>query len=322
MIGVSRSRYYDWIDRYGKSNEHNAQIPRDYWLEEWEKKAIIDYHWKNPLNGYRRLTYMMMDADIIAVAPSTTYRVLLAAGVLNKKGQKSSTKGKGFIQPDRPHKHWHIDISYINVCGTFFYLCSILDGYSRFIVNWELKESMTEADIELVIQKALDHYPGVKPRIISDNGPQFIANDFKSYIRLSGLTHVRTSPYYPQSNGKIERWHKELKKDCIRPKKIESYEDAVKQVELFVKDYNFSRPHSSLSYITPYDKLMGKEDEIFKSREEKLKKARDNRKLKRQSEKTIDTMSGAGYGTAGEQPERYTDQGEQEESAKKARQAS
>src|SRR5437870_5435010 len=105
----------------------------------------------------------------------------------------------------------------INISGTFYYLCSILDGCSRYIVNWDLRESMTEADIEIILERAKELHPEARPRIISDNGPQFIAKDFKEFIRISGMTHVRTSPYCPQSNGKIERWHKSLKRECIRP---------------------------------------------------------------------------------------------------------
>ena len=123
---------------------------------------------------------------------------------------KPSRKGTGFEQPLQPHQHWHIDVSYINLCGTFYYLCSILDGFSRFLVHWDLRESMREADVEVILQRAKEKYPEAKPRIISDNGPQFIARDFKELICISGMTHVRTSPYYPQSNGKIERWHKSL----------------------------------------------------------------------------------------------------------------
>src|SRR2546427_7096392 len=108
---------------------------------------------------------------------------------------------------------WSSDVcsSDLNVSGTFYYLCSILDGYSRLIVHWDLRESMTEAEIEVILQRAREKYPEAKPRIISDNGPQFIARDFKEFIRIAGMTHVRTSPYYPQSNGKLERWHKSLK---------------------------------------------------------------------------------------------------------------
>ena len=121
------------------------------------------------------------------------------------------------MQPLAPHEHWHVDVSYINIAGTFYYLCSLLDGCRRSIVHWELRESMTEADVEIILQRGRENYPHAKPRIISDNGPQFIARDFKEFIRIAGMTHVRTSPYYPQSNGKIERWHKSLKADCIRP---------------------------------------------------------------------------------------------------------
>jgi transposase InsO family protein len=87
----------------------------------------------------------------------------------------------------------------------------------RFLVHWDLRESMRETDVEVILQRAKEKYLEAKPRIISDNGPQFIARDFKEFIRISGMTHVRTSPYYPQSNGKIERWHKSLKGECIRP---------------------------------------------------------------------------------------------------------
>ena len=100
-----------------------------------------------------------------------------------------------FWPPPQPHQHWHIDVSYLNVCATFYYLCSILDGYSRFLVHWDLRKSMTEGEIEIILERAKERYPGVKPRIISDNGPQFIAKDFKEFIRISGMTHVRTSPF-------------------------------------------------------------------------------------------------------------------------------
>ncbi len=112
------------------------------------------------------------------------------------------------MQALRPHQHWHIDIAYINIAGTFYYLCSVLDGCSRAIIHWEIRESMKEADVELIIERARERFPGFKPRMISDNGRQFIAKDFETYIRLTSMTHMRTSPYYPQSHGKIERWHK------------------------------------------------------------------------------------------------------------------
>jgi len=171
-------------------------------------------------------------------------------------------------------------VSYINISGTFYYLCSILDGCSRYIVNWDLPESMTEADIEVIMQRAKELHPEAKPRIISDNGPQFIAKDFKEFIRISGMTHVRTSPYYPQSNGKIERWHKSLKGECIRPGTPLSLDDGV-----------WLRGTSSITQRSPEqrhrlhhakDMLAERHAEIHSARDRKLEDARQQRRLRRQ----------------------------------------
>jgi putative transposase len=112
-----------------------------------QKEAILSFHLKNPLEGYRRLTFMMLDAELVAVSPSSVWRVSQQAGLLSRWRGKPSRKGTGFEQPLQPHQHWHIDVSYINLSGTFYYLCSVLDGYSRSIVHWDLRESMTEAAI-------------------------------------------------------------------------------------------------------------------------------------------------------------------------------
>jgi transposase InsO family protein len=285
-LGITQSKYYDWKSRYGKVNEHNSWIPRDWWLEEWEKQAIVRFHAKYPLEGYRRLAFMMIDDDVVHVSPSSVYRVLSANGLLKRWNRNPSKKGLGFEQPIRPHDHWHVDISYINIIGTFYYLCSILDGCSRTVIHWEIQPQMQETDVEIILQRARERYPEAKPRIITDNGPQFVAKDFKEFIRICGMTHVKTSPYYPQSNGKIERWHKSLKSECIRKKVPLSLEDARRVVEEYVHHYNNVRLHSAIGYITPMDKLAGRENEIFAERDRKLQKAREERKARRQAMKT------------------------------------
>ena len=282
-LGIARSKFYDWHARYGKVNEHNGKIPRDFWLDDWEKQAIIAYYLEHSGEGYRRLTFMMLDADVVAVGPTSVWRVLHEAGLLNPWNGKESKKGTGFVQPLLPHEHWHVDVSYINICGTFYYLCSVLDGCSRFIVHWEIRAAMTEADIEIILERAKEKFPDARPRIISDNGPQFIAKDFKEFIRISGMTHVRTSPYYPQSNGKIERWHKSLKAECIRPKTPLSLDDARRIVNEFVARYNEVRLHSAIGFVTPKDKLEGRDAEIFAARDRKLEAARAERKVRRQN---------------------------------------
>jgi putative transposase len=157
-----------------------------------------------------------------------------------------------------------------------------LDGYSRSIVHWDLRESMKEAEIEMILQRAKEKYPEAKPRIISDNGPQFIARDFKEFIRISGMTHVRTSPFYPQSNGKLERWHKSLKSECIRPLTPLTLEDARRLIQSYVDRYNTVRLHSAIGYVTPQDMLTGRQAEIHAARDRKLEQARRQRQLRRQ----------------------------------------
>jgi putative transposase len=286
-LGISSSKFYHWKNRFGKVNEHNAWIPRDHWLEEWEKTAILDFEQKYPLEGYRRLAFMMLDADIVAVSPSSVYRVLKAAGRIERFNGKPSTKGTGFQQPLQPHEHWHVDVSYLNISGTFYYLCSVLDGASRSIIHHEIQESMTESQIEIILQRATELFPDAHPRIISDNGPQFIARDFKEFIRISGMTHVRTSPYYPQSNGKLERFHKSLKSECIRPQTPLCLDDARRIVRRYVEHYNTVRLHSAIGYITPADKLAGREKIIFQQRDLKLAAAREKRRQRRMENQEI-----------------------------------
>ena len=280
-LGLSASKYNSWQKRYGKVNEHNGLIPRDFWLEKWEQQRIIAFQKANPHEGYRRLTFMMLDNDIVAVSPSSVYRVLKKAGLLQRWAPKGTQKGVGFVQPLKPHEHWHIDISYLNICGTFYYLCSILDGCSRYIIHWEIRESMTEADVEVVIQRAREQHPDATPRIISDNGPQFIAKDFKEFIRVVGMKHVRTSPYYPQSNGKIERWHHTIKSECIRPGVLLSLEDARTVVGHYITHYNNVRLNSAIGYIAPLAKLEGRDKQIFEDRDRKLETARETRRARR-----------------------------------------
>ena len=282
-VGIQKGKFYDWRSRYGKVTEHGNHVPRDNWLTAVEHDDIVAYHAKHPLEGYRRLTFMMIDDQVVAVSPASVHRVLHKAGLLDRWHRSPSRKGAGFQQPEKPHEHWHVDIAYINVAGTFFYLCSLLDGCSRYIVHWEIRERMTEADVELIVERARERFPDARPRIISDNGPQFIAKDFKEYVRLVGLTHVRISPGYPQSNGKIERWHKTLKGDAIRVRPPSSLDEARHIVEVFVDHYNLRRLHSAIGYITPADRLAGRQDEIWAERDRRLQEARERRRLVRQA---------------------------------------
>jgi transposase InsO family protein len=276
-IGISSSRYYDWLKRVGKPNQHNGIIPKQHWILAEEREAIINYCRDRLLDGYRRLSYMMLDEDIVAVSPSTTYRVLHAAGLLNRWSPHKKLNKKGFTQPERPHDHWHIDISYINILGLIYFLITVLDGASRYVLHHEVRIQMTEYDVEITIQKAREKFPEATPRIISDNGPQFISKDFKDYIRFSGFSHVLTSPYHPQSNGKLERFHGTIKQEEIRKNSYLNIEDARAKISAYIDYYNKIRLHSAIYYLTPEDILLGRETERLETRQRKLDQAREQR---------------------------------------------
>lgn len=160
---------------------------------------------------------MMRDAAVVAVSPARVYRILQRAGLRASHNSNPSRKGNGFVQPLSPPEHGHVDISYRTSAGTFYDLCRLRDGCRRFMVPWEIRETMTEADVPTIIQRARALPPGVTPRSISDNGPQCLAKDFKEFIRICGMTPVRTSPYSPQSTGTLERFQRTIQGDGIRP---------------------------------------------------------------------------------------------------------
>lgn len=284
-IGLCRVKFYKWVKRAGLPNRHNGKIPKTHWLTPEEVKAIEDFareHYSENdyflKDGYRRIAYKMLDLDIVAVHPSSVYRILKKAGLLNKwNTAKNKRKGKGFNQPDAPHKHWHVDIKYLNFNGTFLFLITVLDGFSRYVLHYEVRQNMTEYDIELTIQKAKDKYPGAKPRIISDNGPQFISKEFKKFIKEAEITHIKTSVNYPESNGKIERFHRTINEECLRIKSPVTIDDFKAYIEDYINYYNTKRLHSSLNYLTPEDYITGRKEQRIRQREEKLEQAEQNR---------------------------------------------
>lgn len=277
MIGITIQRFIAWKKRYGKDNHHSrSAIPHKNWVPAFMQKRIIDFYTEHIEDGYKRCAYMMLDQDIAYVSPSTVYNILKDANALRKKSSRrgSSRKGQGFNQPDGPHKHWHIDFTYIHVGASMCFLVSVIDGWSRCILSSYLSPKMTAEDAQIAVEMARELYPNVHPRIISDNGRQFTGKEFNSLLAIHGFTHTCTAPYYPESNGKIERWHQSLKKECVRIKAFRDLEHAAKVIAAYVDHYNLVRLHSAIGYVTPMDMLMGKRDAIIASRKAKLAKAR------------------------------------------------
>lgn len=284
-LELSKSKYYNWRTRIGKENCHNGKIPKQHWHTPEEEKAVISYVKKHISStdryfrdGYRRLTYRMIDEGVSALYPSSVYRILKKNNLLNTwNKKKTNSKGSGYKQPKNPHQQWHIDIKYIFFGKRFYFLISIIDGYSRFIVNHGLFENMKTKTITMLIQEAKDKFKGVAPRIISDNGPQFISKEFNQFIKFIEFTHVKTSVGYPQANGKIERFHGTINREFYKITPMFNYKDAVNKINQYIFFYNFNRLHSALFYLTPYDFLKNKINKKLNIRETKLDMARKNR---------------------------------------------
>ena len=195
----------------------------------------------------------------------------------------AGTHKEGFEQPERPHEQWHTDIAYLNILGTHYFFPAVPDGFSRFIVHHEVRLDMTVRDVEIVLERALEKLPEgvVPPRLITDNGSQYLSGEFKDYLRERDISHSRARVGHPQSNGKIERFHKSLKEECVRVTPMTDLEEARDLIAQYVQDYNLHRLHSALSYLTPWDYLQG-QDHIqgrLQVRRDALRQAAQDRRL-------------------------------------------
>lgn len=286
IIGISNSKYYEWKKRAGLENQHNGKIPKEHWLTPEEIKAIIDFAISqigeniNYLrDGYRRIAYTGLDLGLFAASPASVYRILKEAGLLNVwSKRKTTSKGNGFIQPKYLHRDWHTDIKFIKFRGYFLFFISVIDGFSRYIIHHEVRTSMTEADVQITLQKAHEKFPDARPNIISDNGGQYISKEFGEYLKQLGFRHIKTSPNYPQSNGKIERFHRSLNEECLEKRSFIDLGDAKEQIATYISKYNNIRLHSSLNYLRPVDYLNGNHKELLSERQKKLDEATLKRK--------------------------------------------
>lgn len=263
-LGLPRSTFFDWarLDGGGKAERPPATTPKSHHITPLERSAVIAFAREHREMGHKRLAYAMADAGVAAVRPTTVYGILKEAGLIGRWKQTEITTHKtGFDQPSCPHEQWHTDIAYLNIMGSQYFLLSVLDGYSRAILHHEIRLKMETSDVELVIQRALDALPkgAPRPRIISDNGSQYVSGQFKTFLRNTGCAHSKARVRHPQSNGKIERWHKTIKSECVRRVALGSLDEARLILAKYVQEYNETRLHSALNYLTPADYLKGPE---------------------------------------------------------------
>jgi transposase InsO family protein len=276
--GISKRTWQEWETRKDVETKHNNNIPKSNQLTPQEISAIIKYCRENPLKGYRMLCWEMVDKNVAFVSCSSVYNVIKRYNLGKKWAEAEEMKKKGFDQPKAVHEQWHIDFSYIRIAGAFYYFLGLLDGYSRKMLTWKLCQNMEGVNAEILVMEAKEQYPeAVNPRIISDNGSQFISKDFEELLLLLEFGHTCTSANHPQSNGKLERFNRTLKTEHVRRSAYVNYHDASVRMAQWIEYYNSQRLHSAIWYITPNDVFNNRTEERLAERKEKLHNAFINR---------------------------------------------
>lgn len=278
-LEIPKSTYYRWRKKYYKYGlsglEDKKSIPKKQWnsITEDENQRIIDLANEFPEKSSRELSFYITDNEEFTVSESTVYRVLKREGLIRSQNIESFPASKEYhTKPSYVNEQWQTDATYLHVQGWgWFYLISILDDYSRKIISWKLQNSMTSDDFSEVIDDACKKSKLTKdnmPNLVSDRGPALISGDLADYLNGKGIHHILASPYHPQTNGKIERYHKSLKEKV----KLHVYEcpnELKKEIGIFISDYNKRRYHESLGNVTPDDVFYGRRKEIIKVRSEK-----------------------------------------------------
>jgi putative transposase len=278
LYGIVASTYYGWFkaDKSVKSQRPKRSNNNKALLSE-EVEAVKTFRIFYPEEGYRKLTWMMVDQNVAFIPETTVYRLLKGLNMLSM-GVSGDKAGKEYEnKPLYVHHHWHTDIAYIKIRGVFYYLIMMLDGYSRFLLHWDLMSDMTEISVSLFVQQTREKYPDRKPMLIMDNGTQFVSRDFKAMLSEIDLKPVHTRRNHPQTNGKIERMNGTVKSEAIRKNTPVTHQEACDILNTYQYEYNFQRLHAGIKYLRPADVFFGRDKEILNERKMKIMIARNNR---------------------------------------------
>jgi len=277
-MDINVATYYNWKQR-SEINRLSDKKPvgrNPLRLLDWEKENIREFYLAHQDKGYRRVTYMMMDQNIVYASPSTVYRFLKREGLLYRWVEPYSI-GTRPDKPTVPNQKWHTDLMILYIDGQNYYYQGILDAYSRYIIAWDIHSEGTALNTSLLLQEAYDKSPkGINPVVIADNGPEFIGKEFREVIKIHQGKDVRIRPYHPQSNGLEERFHRTLREECVQ--NYSNIIEAKRKVGQWIDYYNNERLHSSISYMPPAIWHYGNPKELADERKSKLQQAREERK--------------------------------------------
>jgi transposase InsO family protein len=278
QMGMPKSTYYRWLKR---QSEGSLQDKKGGSLIPWnklrpeEEAAILTLARASPELSARQLALNLVDAGKWYVSESTVFRILKREGLIKPAEIVGFKAGKEYHRKTRsPNELWATDCCHLRVIDWgWYYLVTVMDDYSRFILAWELKSDMAAGSLIDVVQKAVD-FTGMtdvpvedRTVLLSDNGAGYLSRQFEEYLRLVGVRHILASPYHPQTNGKIERYHRSIKDELnLVPHELPS--ELNQAISSFVEYYNHRRYHEGLGDVTPYDVYSGRHTEIMQRRKE------------------------------------------------------
>jgi len=270
-LGIPKSSYYRW--RRGQHDTGNRRRPWNR-ITPVEEDRILVVAREFPNLSSRQLSTWITDNEGFAVSESTVYRILRREGLVKRQETQLTAAKEYHTKTKRPHQMWATDASYFRVIGWgYYYLVTVMDDYSRFILSWKLQKNMSANSLIEVVQEAVDATGMTdvpiedRTRLLSDNGSGYVSRTFREYLRLVGIGHILAAPYHPQTNGKVERYQQSLKRE-VNQLPYELPSQLERAIADFVDYYNYRRYHKALGNVTPADVLYGRRDEILQRRKE------------------------------------------------------
>ena len=276
QLGINKSTFYKWYKAYldkgsvGLEPKHNT---RQRWnaIPQAEKNLVVEIALEYTELSPRELSCKLSDAKGIFISESSVYRILKARGLITSPSHILLAAGNEFNQKTCfVHEMWQTDFTYFKILGWgWYYLSTVLDDYSRFIVHWELCKTMKTEDVQRTVNRALqvaDLPVGLRPKLLSDNGACYIASELKDFMKDKKMKLIHGRPNHPQTQGKIERYHRSMKNVV----KLDNYycpQELEASLRSFVHYYNQERYHESLDNVTPADVYYGRQNEILKHRQ-------------------------------------------------------
>ncbi len=280
-LGVPRSNYYRWIKQ-----QRSPALGRVPWnrLSDLEQETVLGVARAYPEWSSRQVAAWITDNLEFSVSEASVYRLLRREGLVRRLEVPDPAADEYRVKTSGPHQLWATDASYFRVAGWgYYYMVSVMDDYSRFILAWRLQVDMTSPSLIDVVQDAVDR-TGMsdvpvedRTKLLSDNGSGYISRAFHEYMQLVGISHIFAAPYHPQTNGKLERYHQTLKRS-VNQVVYDVPVDLQQAISEFVEFYNHRRYHKALKDVTPSDMLEGRRDQILARRKEAKTRSFERRK--------------------------------------------